>query len=462
MKNFFNKKTLLVFGLPILLVCIIAVLVIVIMLNRQDEPMPDRVVITYANWNLGERRDNALELRMLQAFMDEHPHIYVEIDTGVSVRPNWHDNIIAAANARRLPDVFMVDDMADMVGRGLLMDITEMVLQDVGFFDLPRIVQEAVLVGGTAHALPFAQELHGYFVNRDLFRELGLGPPEFGISAADFISAIRAATNLARPSVGINNTHSFVDWFPGAVNPRLGFFAYDGLGFALNSPEMLEAVRVAGELHRMGYTFDGLADAAAYFPIGYSLGAFRVGQMAFFYGSTRLMNMMATQIDFDWDFIGVPGGRAITTLEVVGISANTRHPEEAYLLARWMGFCADGSLRRMQIARDLGIVPESFPLSQSARVLNALWPIAPAAGLREVYNAMDRVLVDGLRVMPGYIQARFSAPTGVAIVGTPHNNAGIDPLMLYSIIGDVYFPYYSAMAEELARQQLEEALAALR
>jgi len=456
-----TTKKILLFGLPFLLVCVIIALVLFIILGRDEDPIPDRITITYANWNLGPERDNALELRMLQAFMDEHPHIYVEIDASIS-HSHWTDSLVAAANAGRLPDVFMVDDIADKMARGLLMDITAMVLPDVGFFDLPRIVQEAVLINGAVHALPFAQELHGYFVNRDLFRALGMEPPEFGITAPDFLDNVRTATNLAHPSIGVNSARSFVEWYPGAVSPHMGFFAYDGLGFALNSPEMLEAIRIASELHSEGYSFEGLQDAADYFPIGYDLGAFRTGQMAFFYGSTGLMNMMVNQIDFDWDFIGVPGGRAITTLEVVGISATSRHPEEAYLLASWMGFSTEGSLRRMEYAAEIGMVVDSLPLSQSTQVLNALWQIIPAAGLREVYNAMDRVLVDGLRVLPGYIQARFSAPTGVAIVGTPHTNAGIDPLMLYSIIGDVHFPNYSAMAEELSRQQLDDAMAALR
>ena len=460
MKNFlFEKKTLLV-GVPLLLLCVIVALVLVIILGGDDGPQPDQITITYAHWNMDH--DNALELRMIQAFMDKHPHIYVEIDE--NIRNPWMQSLAAAASANRLPDVFMIDDLGAKVANGWLMDITSLAVGDIDYFDLPRIVQEAVLVNGAVFALPFAQDIHGYFVNRDLFIAMGMEPPAFGISAEDFFDAVRAATDLSRPSIGLNHTFSFVEWYPGAVRADRGFFAYDGTGFALNSPEMLEAVRVAAELYSMGYSFNSIPTdrVAGYFPIGYDLGAFRIGQMAFFYGGAGLMNMMVNQVYFDWDFIGVPGGRAITTLEVIGISADTNHPEEAYLLARWMGHSTEGNLRRMEYAREMGIITDSLPISTNRQVLENLRQIIPAPGLMGVYNAMDRALIDGHRVLPGYMQARYTAPTGISIAGTQHVNVGVHLLLRYSIIGDVNFADYSAIAESIARQQLEAALAGLR
>jgi len=86
----------------------------------------------------------------------------------------------------------------------------------------------------------------------------------------------------------------------------------------------------------------------------------------------------------------------------------------------------------------------------------------PVPGLRYIYASMDRALLDGLRILPGYMQARFSAPTGVEIYGTPHTDAGIDPLIRYSITGDINFQDYSRLAEDVARQQLDAARAAFR
>jgi len=457
-----NKRLILIAG-PIVLLCLALAIVLLVRRNRDDGPPPDPVTLIYSNWNLGTNFNDPLELRMLQSFMDEYQHITVEIDTSITLP--WMPSIFAAAQENRLPDVFIIDDLGAMVANGWLLDINLMARTDIDFLGLPPLIQGATMINDRVYALPFAQDIQGYFVNRDLFASLGLTPPTFGISAADFLDAVRNATDLSRHSIGLNHSFSFVDWYPGAVNEQMGFFGSDGLGFALNSPEMLEAVRIAAEIHREGYTFYSIPEERVeeYFPIGYVLGAFRYGQMAMFYGGTSwLMDIMVNQVPFDWDFIGVPGGRSIMSLEIVGVSANTNHPEEAYLLAKWMGHGTEGNLRRLQYAQEMGITISYLPVNTNMQVLNALWEIFPAPGFPEVYASMPRALVDGRRVIPGYMQARFSAPTGVSIAGTHHTDAGVDPLIYHSIRGDIYFPNHSATAQEVARRQLEIAREALR
>ena len=450
------KFRLIILGVILLLILAI-VAVSVAMCGRRGRYTT--ITLVYANWNLGAYRDNALELRMIQSFMDEHPHIIVEIDQQVAMP--WTSSLTTAANQGRMPDVFMLEDIGLKAANGWLMDVTSYVWADLDFFDLPAGVQEAMRISGVTYAIPFAQNIHGYFVNRDLLRDMGLAVPAFGVSAEGFLDAVHGATDFDRPSIGLNQAFSFMDWYPSAVDSYLRFFAFDGFGFALNSAAMLEGVRIASELYGGGYTFDGLSDdvIAAYFPSGYALGAFRDGQMAFMYGGTGLAEIMLHQINFDWEFIGVPGGRSIVTLEALGIYSNTSHPEEAYMLARWMGHSAEGSLRRLEYAGSMGIMPTSLPVTQNREVLQELWQLLPVPGLMEIYGSMDRALIDGLRVLPGYMQARFSAPSGIEIDGAP---AGIDPLIRYSITGNAYFPDYSFTAERVARQQLDAALAPFR
>ncbi|MCL2571646.1 MAG: extracellular solute-binding protein [Defluviitaleaceae bacterium] len=455
-----RKKLILIIG-AVILACLIGLIVFLIVRDGSD-PARDQINLTYANWNLGPSHDDPLELRMIQSFMDEHPHIVVEIDRSITLH-TWMDTLTVAASEGRMPDVFMIDDIGAKVSNGWLMDITSFAWDDLDFFDLPRLIREASLVNGMVYALPFSQDVHGFFVNRDLFRELGIEPPSFGISTEGFLRAVRGATDLNRPSIGINHSLGFVDWFPGAINPHLGFFAYDGLGFALNSPEMVEAVGIASDIFNSGFTFYSIpaGDVSDYFPIGYVLGAFRYGQMGMYYGGAWLMDVMLNQVSFDWDFIGVPGGRSVVSLEVIGVYANTAHPEEAYLLAQWMGHGTEGNLRRLQYARDMGITMNVLPVTQNRQVLDSLWQTIPAPGLQEVYAALDRAMIDGMGVLPGYMQARFSAPTGVAIPGTNHTNAGVDDIIRYSIIGDVDYSRYSALAEDVARHQIEIAREAL-
>jgi len=455
-----KKTRLIILILTIALVLALFVVLIVTLVRRRGDG--NIITLTYANWNLGQNRDSALELRMIQSFMDEHPNIRVVIDQHVALP--WTESLTIAANQNRLPDVFMLEDIGVKAANGWLMDITANVWADVDFFDLTGNVQEAMRIGGVMYGVPFAQNIHGYFVNRDLLRGLGIDPPSFGVSTSNFIEAVRTASDLGNNSIGLNQVFSFVEWFPSAENAALGFFAFDGFGFALDSPEMLEAVRIAAELYGGGYSFDGIPEniVPAHFPSGYALGTFLDGQMAFLYGDSWLADRMIGHVAFDWEFIGVPGGSSVVTLEALGISATTNYPEEAYLLARWMGHGGEGSLRRLEYARDMGVMPNSLPVTQNRTVLEELWHLLPIPGIVEIYASMDVALIDGLRVLPGYMQARFSAPTGVAVPGSTLTDIGVDPLIRYSITGNVYFPDYSNIAEEVARTQLNTALAAFR
>ena len=449
-------KLIILISTIVLILALVLVLLFVLMRRRESAEI---ITLTYANWNLGQNHDNALELRMIQSFMDEHPHIRVEIDTSIGAPMAWTDSLALAANQNRLPDVFGLEDISSKAAQGWLLDITSHVWADVDFFDLTGNVQEVMRIYGTMYAVPFAQNIHGYFVNHDMLREIGLEPPSHGMSANDFISMVRAATDFNRPSIGLNTIFPFVEWFPSTLNPALGFFGFNDLdiSFALNSPEMLEAVRIAAELHSGGYVFDGITNTS-YFPSGNALGAFRDGQMAFFYGGSWHADIMLNQMNFDWEFIGVPGGRSIITLEVLGLASTTNHPEEAYKLARWMGHGTEGSLRRLEYARQMGIMPTTLPVSQNSAVLEELIQLVPIPGLMEIYSSLDNALIDGLRVLPGYMQARFTAPTGVEVYGSHFVDIGVDALIRYAITGHTYFPENSHIAEDITRQQLNSAL----
>jgi len=439
------------------LLCLLAVVGLFSGCNGSYDYEPRAVTLTYANWNLGPGQDDAIERQMIQAFMDEHSHIAVFIDE--SIQAPWLENLIIAASGGVLPDVFLVDDIGGAIVNGLVRNITHLAQTDDDFFELAPIVQETVMLSGAVYAVPFAKHIHGYFVNRDLFADIGMTPPGFGVAAGEFLGAVHAVSDLSIPVVGLNQAQSFVDWYPSAINSQLGFFAFDVADFRLNGPELLEAVRIAAELLVSGHTFYGLDHdwRTTYFPVGYGLGAFREEQMAFFYGGSWHIDRMINQAAFDWDFIGVPGGRSVVTLEVIGVSSATQHPEEAYLLARWMGHGVDGNAHRMVLHQEHETVPEMLPVTQNSQVLEALWDIMPVQGLIDVYAAMDRALIDGLRVMPGYMQARFAAPTGIEIFGTSYTNASIDALLRYTINGYANFADHSYIADEIAQQQLDIA-----
>lgn len=419
-----------------------------------------KVVLRYANWNLGTAAENNLERRMLAAFMEAHPNITVEIDERISTS-DWVGSLATTASVGNLPDVFMISDTPTKVANGWLLDITNIANDDPEFASLPASIRNMTRINGVTYTVPFAQFMLGYYVNRTLFNERNLNPPQFGVGIPQFMNLIRQVTDLNRPTIGLNAADQFVEWMPGATNPDIGFFTFDGTGYSLNSQAMLDAVRMAFELTSNGFTYSGLTDAQrGMWPGDSDIAVFRDGQMGMFFAGTWMNDDFSRTLSFDWDFIGVPGNRPVVALDIMGIASTTEHPEEAYLLAKWMGFGSEGYLRRMAIAKQMGIEINSLPVTTDEQVLSVYWQNASVPGLIEAYRFLDSAMIDGNKFVPGHVQARYEGRTGIAAGGD--DNANIWMVFNQSINGNLNFATFATIVNTVANQAHRAALEALR
>jgi len=444
---------------------LIAALAVLAACNRDNDggaATGDEIItLRYANWNLGTEEENNLERQMVQAFMDEHPNIRIEL---VSVDGPWMEGLATLASTGDLPDVFMVDDTGAKAAHGWLRDITDISNADAEFLNLPASIREASAIGGVVYTVPFAQFMMGYFVNRTLFEELNLNPPEFGISVDAFLDLVRQTTDLNRPTIGLNYSNNFIYWLPAARNPNFGFFGYDGTAYVLNSPEMIEAVNLAAELSATGMTFIGLDyDQREVFPMSWAGGNFNHGHVAFAYdGSWALGHLprYAEEHGFELDFIGVPGGRSVIVLDIMGVAYTTQYPEEAYKFARWMGHGVDGYLRRMEIARENNITINSVPVSTHPRVLEVFHEMVTLPGMHAALANMDDALIDGNKIIPGHRDGRFYASTGVYIPDR-YDNATVNQVIHFSIVGELNFADHADAVNAASRAAMEAARAAI-
>lgn len=419
----------------------------------------EQVVIRYANWNLGTEEENNLERRMIQAFMDEHPHITVEIDDSFVGIP-WNEALNIAASTGDLPDVFASDVLTNDIMNGWVMDLSAIAAGNEEFMALPDATREAVTINENIYAIPMAQFMLGFYVNRTLFDDLNLNAPEFGFSVDEFFDLVRATTDLNRPSIGVDNLADIVGWYPGAMNPNLGFYAYDNGTFHIDSPEMREGLRLAGELGQNGFVWSGLSEDQRESAFGTtdSTDAFRNGQMAFWWNGTWMNGQFADQLTFDWDFVGAPGGRSVLAMDVLAVAATSEHPEEAFLFAQWMGFGNEGFTSRMEIAQENNIEINSLPVTTNATVLEKYWEMVNVPGVKAAYEHLDSAMVEGRRFVPGFVEARWTAPTGISIPGTDYDNATIGQIIDHSIIGNVNFADHAANIHNLAQEAHNRAM----
>ena len=426
--------------------------------NQTTVDSGDMITLTYANWNLATEAENNIERRLIAAFMEEYPHINIQIDE--SITGDWTEALSIAASTGSLPDVFMLNDTAGPVINGWLYDLSEMASNDPEFNALPDSIKESTKINGTTYSVPFAQFMLGFYVNRDLFNNANLNAPEHGISVDDFISSIRQVTDLTTPVIGLNSADSFVEWMPAAINPNMGFFTFDGSSYHLDSTEMIEAIRVANELTTTGFTYSGLSEDQRSLWVGENdIDVFVDGGMAAFHAGTWMNHDFSHQLDFDWDFIGSPGGRPTVTLDIVGIASTTSHPEEAYLFAKWMGYGEQGTNRRFDIAEDMGIAIHFLPVTGNQQVLDRYWGIVSIPGMIEAYNHLDNALIDGNKIVPGHVQARFLGLTGIQVADI--DNAQIVEVIHHSIMGNINFPDHASVVNQVANQEHQNVLSLL-
>jgi multiple sugar transport system substrate-binding protein len=161
--------------------------------------MASPVTLSYAGWNAAPATSapalDTLELRMIEAWNEAHPESPV---TSVQqLDPvTWEERLASAALSGTLPDVFVVRSLPLGIAKGWLADITDLVFADPEWRAVPVPVGNAVFHDNAVIALPFTQQLMGYFVNTELVSREKYPVPDAGWSVAQFEALVRS---LARP-----------------------------------------------------------------------------------------------------------------------------------------------------------------------------------------------------------------------------------------------------------------------
>jgi len=419
-------------------------------------PTPDGdIVIRYANWNLGTVEENNIERRMIEAFMEAHPGVVIEIDEAVVTGDgHWNERLAIAASTGNLPDVFMVDDIGVNLNNGWSLDISSIANADSDFTALPQNMRDAMSVGGRVYSVPFAQHMFGYFINLDLFDALNLDAPTIGFSVEELEVALRSVSDINAPLIGTNHIDYFTTWMPATLNNTFGWLTFDGSSFNIDSPEMHTAVQRAIEFNNNGFVFDGLEyEVREVFNGGWGGEVFFNGQMGLLWDATWAVGNIAAQSEFNWKFIGVPGGRPMVTIDILNIAYTTEHADVAYAFASWMGSGTDGFTRRMEIANEMGTIVNALPISGNQALLDNFWSTFQADGVAEVYANLDNAIIDRNKVTPGWPVIRWQTQTGIQI--GDNDNATTGDVLWNAVRGNITFTDHANRVNEVMQEAFE-------
>jgi len=288
---------------------------------------------TLTVWEFSANED--LLRRLLRPFEEAHPEIEIEIQ-----QLSWEhglEKIIIAIAAGNSPDIIELgtDWVAKFIERGLLVDLTEKVEDLHNDYYLWRSVTEQNRIYG----VPWLAGTRLLFYNKDLFQKAGLdsnAPP------ATWDALLEAARRIHRPQEGIYGFSIFVgepyspwqEFLPFAWGNGAMLFTEDRQKTRIDEAPMVEALSYYQSLkpysliHRQAQVNTLFAEG-------------KVGMQISGAWNLRLIPKINPKLSFGTALLPKPGlhhGKpaAFAGGEIFAILKNSRHPEEALALIRFL------------------------------------------------------------------------------------------------------------------------------
>jgi multiple sugar transport system substrate-binding protein len=413
------------------------------------------VTLRYANWNLGTEEENNLQRQLVQAYIDANPNVTVEF-VDMSAEGGWDAVLTSYAAKGELPDVFMANNVPLYVQNGWVADLTDLTANDTDWANIPDSLKDTVTYNDRVLGLPAAQFVMGYFVNKDLYEEANLDAPEYGFSVDEFEDAVTSLHNISEGALGLDEYEFVMGWYPHTQDPDLKWFSFDGEKMNYNSAAFKEAIAFAGEMKQ--YTWQGLTEEQmANFQSTGPWELFLNQEVGMRWDGSYALPSYFENANFDWDFVGLPGGNQAAVADVMVVSATAANPEEAYKFAKWMTFSSEAYAEEIEIAEAMGSAPK-MPVSVDEASLDLYKQVVDLPGIHAALDNLDDSLVESLaKVIPGYINARWEGKPGINI----GDETDVNMWYMFNFANDGMYKFedYSAQLEEFANNILADAAA---
>lgn len=418
---------------------------------------PEPVTLRYANWNLGTEEENNIQRQLVAAYTELHPHVTIEF-VDMSGEGGWDAVLTAYAARGELPDVFMANNVPLYVTNGWLADLSSYVQDDADWQNVPQVWQDAVTYNDQVLGLPAAQFIMGYFVNRDLYEAANLDAPEYGFTLEEFQDAVEDLHDVQNGVLGLDEMEFVMGWSPNAFDSDLKWFSYDGEQMNYNSSAFKDAVALAGEMKP--YTWQGLTDEQkANFTATGPWELFLNQEVGMRWDASWAVPAYVSDADFDWDFIGFPGGNQALVGDVIVVANTAANPDEAYQFAKWMTFSTEAYAAEAELARAAGSAPK-MPISLDAASLALYTEFVDKPGIIQALENLDNSVIESLaKIVPGYINARWEGKPGIDI----GEDLDVNMWYMFNFANEGRYKYedYSQQLEQFANQILADAQAAM-
>lgn len=414
----------------------------------------ETIVLRYAAWDLGTEEENNINRRMIELYEQMHPNIKIEIASDID-NSDWNGSLTTAAAGGNLPDVSMIGELPTAVANGWALDVTPYIQEDTDWESIPSVLTESGKFGQGVYGVPYAMNLTGLYMNKDLFEQRNQELLSYGYTFEEFDEAVK---NMSAPSEGVValKAADISDWYPAVKDSSMGFFTVKDGKVNLADPLYIEGIKYSRSIYENGYSFNSLTDEQkAELGTENDWEAFNAGKIAMTFDPTSNAagySELASEIVFT----SLPNGKCIIIPDYIFIAATTQYPQEAYDFARFMSFGKDGIMERLNIIED---DPEckwaSLPLNTDKEISERFFENYPMEGVYEVYKNMEgNAIIEPYKFTPGYANARWNALTGISAGG--EENANIAKVIESCITGELNIDDYAEQLNTLANAQIKE------
>lgn len=298
-------------------------------------------------------------------------------------------DLAAAAASGMMPDVFHVTDVTSGMKNQWLLDITEYFQADPDAAAYPEWLLEICKdKDGKIRVIGDRIYVDTVLVNLSILDEVNIKRPGYDWTIDEWATILRTVSNSGQ-GLGVGNLSWYQWWLPAQMgNPDIGYLSFNTETQQWDfGEEWIESATLIKDLFDDGVSLWDWLDGYIGMPWMMSestqeeqdsVWAARDQFLLDSMGSTDWVNYWAlgkfavapgnsdiswyknnsAYTGFDWDVYPFPvaneGGqsRVVVSPNLLGISATSSHPEEAYLFVKWMSYNLAGYESQIQIIND--------------------------------------------------------------------------------------------------------------
>lgn len=278
-------------------------------------------------------KDRASYQAAVRDFRTAHPEIEVDV---MEVAGDIYQKMLIMMAARNAPDLmWMGQGFSGMVDRGVFLDVTDRVKRDLDTTIYAPQALEWYQHDGRQYGVAFGLDLRLICYNKALFDEAKVSYPQNGWTYDQFLQAAKALT-IDRDGDGRIDQYGFEgDLDLSLFNAKV--ISEEGKGALCNSPEMIDFLQTnvdLSEIHKVSPRGQQTANEQLKDPVT----TFRQGKTAMMTMATwNLPELQDRCAEMRWDVVSNPAVRQNGhwgSSQAIVISADTRFPEQSWMLAK--------------------------------------------------------------------------------------------------------------------------------